>query len=41
MVVMRSWDVRFVQSFNDWEIDLLSSFLQLLESHIPISKGGA
>lgn len=41
MGVMRSWDVRFVQSFNDRELDLVSSFLQLLEFHIPISEGGA
>jgi len=41
MGVMRSWDVRFFQSSNDRELDLVSSFLQLLEFHIPISEGGA
>ena len=32
---MKSWDVRYVRDFNDWELNLVASFLQLLNSHIP------
>ena len=32
---MKSLDVRYVWDFNDWELNLVASFLQLLNSHIP------
>ena len=29
------WDVRFIQDFNDWELDMVALFLHCLDSHIP------
>lgn len=36
----QSWHSRFLQDFNDLELDLVASFLRLLESHIPITEDG-
>ena len=35
----RSLDVRFFRDFNDWELYLVTSFLNLLESNIPLREG--
>jgi hypothetical protein len=29
------WNVNFVHHFNDWELDVVASFLHVLHSHIP------
>uniref|UniRef100_A0A2N9EKG6 Reverse transcriptase domain-containing protein n=1 Tax=Fagus sylvatica TaxID=28930 RepID=A0A2N9EKG6_FAGSY len=31
------WNITFIQNFNDWEIDGVSTFLHLLYSHSPVS----
>ena len=36
----QSWDVRFFQCFNDWELGLVAAFLHLLDSHIPLHEDG-
>ena len=36
----QSWDVRFFQRFNDWELGLVAAFLHLLDSHIPLHEDG-
>ena len=36
----QSWHFRFLQDFNDLELDLVASVLHLLESHIPITEDG-
>ena len=37
----RHWDVRFIQDFNDWELDMVASFLHCLDSHIPNREDGS
>ena len=34
----RHWDVRFIQDFNDWELDMVVSFLRCLDSHSLIER---
>ncbi|XP_030925058.1 uncharacterized protein LOC115952118 [Quercus lobata] len=36
----QGWHFRFLQDFNDLELDLVASVLHLLESHIPITEDG-
>ena len=31
----RSWDVRFIREFNDWEMDVGLNFLRILGANIP------
>lgn len=31
----REWNVSFVRNFNDWEVEIVVSFLNLLNSHVP------
>ena len=38
---MRHWDVRFIRDFNDWELDMVASFLHCLDSHIPNREDGS
>ena len=38
---MRHWDVRFIRDFNDWELDMVASFLHCLDSHIPNRENGS
>ena len=33
------WNIIFVHAFNDWEVDDVASFFQILNSHIPSSVG--
>ena len=35
---MRHWDVRFIRDFNDWELDMVASFLRCLASHSLIER---
>lgn len=35
----RAWDVRFPWDFNDREVELVASFLNFLDSNIPIKEG--
>ena len=37
----RHWDVRFIQDFNDWDSDMVASFLHCLDSHIPNREDGS
>ncbi len=32
------WHVTFVRNFNDWELDIIASYLGLLQSHLPSRK---
>lgn len=32
------WNVSFVRNFNEWEMENVASFLNLLNSHIPASS---
>ena len=34
-----AWDVRFPWDFNDQEVELVASFLNFLDSNIPIKEG--
>ena len=36
----RSWDVRFIQDLNDWELDIGAYFLCILESNTPSTDNG-
>ena len=38
---IRHWDVRFIRDFNDWELDMVASFLHYLDSHIPNRDNGS
>ena len=33
------WDVTFVRDFNDWEIEVVMEFFQLLTTHSPTNEG--
>ena len=35
------WDVRFIRDFNDWELDMVASFLHCLDSHITNREDGS
>ena len=35
----RNWDVSFLRNFNDWELEVVAAFLNLIDSHIPIRQG--
>ena len=35
----RAWDVRFPWDFNDQDVELVASFLNFLDSNIPIKEG--
>ena len=34
-----SWNVRFLWDFHDWELDLVTSFLDFIYSHLPKGVG--
>ena len=34
------WNVHFVRNFNDWEVEGVASFFELLHSHSSFRKGG-
>ena len=34
----RNWDVSFLRNFNDWELEVVAAFLNLIDSHIPIRR---
>jgi hypothetical protein len=36
---VQDWNITFVRAFNDWEVDIVALFFQLLNSHIPSSVG--
>ena len=36
----RSWDVRFIRDFNDWEMDEGLHFLRILEANTPPMEAG-
>ena len=36
----RSWDVRFIRDFNDWEIDEGLHFLRILGANTPPMEAG-
>ena len=36
----RTWDVRFTQDLNDWEVGSKVDFLHFLENNIPLTKNG-
>lgn len=33
------WDVTFIRNFNDWEVDIVASFLNLLYSQTLVGLG--
>jgi hypothetical protein len=33
------WDVTFAHNFNDWEVEVVVAFLNLLDSHVLFWKG--
>ena len=36
----RTWDVRFTQDLNDWEVGSKVDFLHFLEHNIPLTENG-
>ena len=37
----RHWDVRLIRVFNDWELNMVASFLHCLDSRIPNREDGS
>uniref|UniRef100_A0A2N9GMA1 Pentacotripeptide-repeat region of PRORP domain-containing protein n=1 Tax=Fagus sylvatica TaxID=28930 RepID=A0A2N9GMA1_FAGSY len=35
----RSWNVKFLRDFHDWELESATSFLELIYSHLPRGNG--
>ena len=37
--MLGEWNVTFVCNFNDWEVQVVVSFFNLIYSHIPSGEG--
>lgn len=35
----RSWNMKFLRDFHDWELESATSFLELIYSHLPRGNG--
>ena len=37
-VETREWQLQFVRNFNDWEVDMVAAFFNLIQSKAPVHE---